>query len=81
MFYRKAFFYNWDGLKHRNIKTQEITSAACAIKISFYFEMNRQQGALTSSRLFSEVVGAIFWIPVFPISTDNILQFQSPQKQ
>ena len=66
---------------HRNIKTQGITSAACAIQISIYFEMNRQPDALTSSRRFLEVVSAILWISVFPISTDNILQFQFPQKQ
>ena len=36
------------------------TSAACAIQISIYFEMNRQPGPLTGSRLFLEVVGAIF---------------------
>ena len=47
-------------LDHRNIKTQGITSVACAIEISIYFEMNRQPGALTSSRLFLEVVSAIF---------------------
>ena len=32
---------------------------------------------MTSSRLFLELVEAIFWISLFPISTDNILQFQS----
>ena len=45
---------------HRNIKTQGITSVASPIEISIYFEMNRQPGALTSSRLFLEVVSAIF---------------------
>ena len=47
-------------LYHRNIKTQGITSSACAIQVSIYFEMDRQPGALTSSRPFLEVVGAIF---------------------